>query len=393
MKDCKQLNSASTYKQLTTFFTIALMMVATSGCLNNNLEKIEIDKSITLAGKEDSAINCHSNVPSRFISAATIQNIATRKEKSTEGMVLIPAGTFMMGADDKQADADEYPKHKVFVNAFYMDEHEVTNIQFETFVNATGYITTAELKPVWEEMKKELPPFTPKPSDDLLIASSLVFTPPSQKVNLNNYTQWWSWVAGANWRHPEGPNSTIKGKENLPVIHVSWDDASAYAKWAGKRLPTEAEWEWAARGGLENNLYPWGNEDLAEGKPKANTWEGNFPNHNTKKDGFYDLAPVKSFQANKYGLFDMAGNVWEWCSDWYRNDYYKSINTPEGVRNPLGPSNSFDPQEPYAPKKTIRGGSFMCNKSYCTGYRVSRRMKSSTNTGSSNTGFRCGMSR
>ncbi len=387
----RELKLGNACKELAAFLTAGLMIVAISGCSNSSSIEVETDNSKILAAKPDSAMNCHSNVPSRFPSAANNQNINVRKEKSPEGMVLIPAGTFMMGADDKQADADEYPKHKVSVDAFYMDEHEVTNAQFEAFVIATGYITTAERKPDWEELKKQLPPGTPKPSDDLLVASSLVFTPPSHKVDLNNYAQWWSWVTGADWRHPEGLKSSIKGKENLPVIQVSWDDAVAYATWAGKRLPTEAEWEWASRGGLENNLYSWGNEDVVEGKPKANIWEGRFPDHNTNRDGFYGLAPVKSFPANKYGLFDMAGNVWEWCSDWYRNDYYKSIKKPEGVKNPQGPADSFDPREPYTPKKTTRGGSFMCNKSYCTGYRVSRRMKSSTDTGSSNTGFRCVM--
>ncbi len=339
--------------------------------------------------KKDSAITCHSNVPLRFTAASSDQKISVRKGRSTEGMVLIPTGTFMMGADDKQAEDDEFPKHQVSVDSFWMDEHEVTNSQFAAFVKATNYKTTAERKPDWDDLKKQLPPNTPKPPDDQLVAASLVFTPPSQPVDLLNYAQWWRWIPGADWRHPDGPNSNLKGKETYPVIHVSWDDAMAYATWAGKELPTEAEWEWASRGGLVNNVYSWGNEDIDAGKPKANTWEGNFPNLNTKRDGFYGVAPIKQYAPNQYGLYDMAGNVWEWCLDWYRDDYYKTINTSSGVSNPKGPANSYDSQEPYTPKRSLRGGSFMCNRSYCTGYRVSRRMKSSADSGSSNTGFRC----
>jgi formylglycine-generating enzyme required for sulfatase activity len=368
-------------------FTI-LFAICVSSCKNNEKDKLIAD-TITQY-KDTSSISCHSNIPSRFgVVADSSQKIVASKNTSTDGMVSIPAGTYMMGADDNQAADDEFPKHKVSVDAFWIDATEVTNAQFAAFVNATHYITTAERKPDWEELKKQIPPNTPKPSDDKLVASSLVFTPPKKEVDLNNYAQWWSWVQGANWRHPDGPNSTIKGKDNLPVVQVSWDDAMAYAKWAGKRLPTEAEWELAARGGLVNNVYSWGNEDLDAGKPKANTWEGNFPNINIKRDGYYGVAPVKSYAPNAYGLYDMAGNVWEWCSDWYRIDYYKTTNKPDGVKNPQGPNTSYDPEEPYTPKKSLRGGSFMCNKSYCTGYRVSRRMKSSADSGSSNTGFRC----
>ncbi|MBK0382532.1 formylglycine-generating enzyme family protein [Pedobacter sp. SD-b] len=310
-------------------------------------------------------------------------------DTSTTGMVKIPGGTFMMGGDNNQADKDEYPKHKVMVDGFYMDSHEVTNAQFKAFVDATGYITTAEKKPDWEELKKQLPPGTAKPDDSQLVAASLVFTPPNHPVDLNDYSQWWSWVPGANWKHPDGPNSDIKGKDNYPVTQVSWDDATAYCKWAGKRLPTEAEWEYAARGGKVDKIYPWGDEGISVGKPKANSWDGAFPNANSGRDGFKGLAPVKSFAPNGYGLYDMAGNVWEWCNDWYRNDYYQTVNKPEGVKNPQGPADSYDPDEPYTPKKVARGGSYMCNDSYCSGYRVARRMKSSYDSGLSNLGFRC----
>lgn len=319
----------------------------------------------------------------------TLDQIVFNGDTSNTGMVSIPGGGFMMGADNEQADKDEYPKHKVILDPFWIDQHEVTNDQFAKFIESTGYVTTAERKPDWEELKKQLPPGTPKPDESLLVAASLVFTPQKQEVDLNDYSQWWAWVPGASWKHPEGPDSNIDGKGNYPVIHISWDDAMAYCKWAGKRLPTEAEWEYASRGGLNNKIYPWGNEHINKGKAKANTWEGSFPYKNTAFDTFQGIAPVKSFAPNGYGLYDMAGNVWEWCLDKYRNDYYQSINKPDGVKNPQGPLDSFDPDEPYTPKRVSRGGSFMCNESYCSGYRVARRMKSSPDSGMSNLGFRC----
>lgn len=312
-----------------------------------------------------------------------------KKQSDHSGMVPIPAGTFMMGGDNDQASPDEYPKHKVTVNAFWMDATEVTNRQFAEFVKETGYVTTAEKKPDWEELKKELPPNTPKPDESQLVPSSLVFIPSDHPVQLQDYSQWWEWREGANWRHPEGKGSSIDGKADYPVVHISYYDAQAYCKWAGKRLPTEAEWEWAARGGLVNNIYPWGNERVNEGKPKTNSWEGEFPFKNTKADGYFLSAPVKSFPPNGYGLYDIAGNVWEWCSDWYHADYYKMVNTSAGVVNPLGPDSSFDPEEPYAHKRSIRGGSFLCNDGYCSGYRVARRMKTTPDSGMEHLGFRC----
>ncbi|WP_245586867.1 formylglycine-generating enzyme family protein [Sediminibacterium salmoneum] len=314
--------------------------------------------------------------------------ISFNGDTSYRNMALIPGGSFYMGGDNEQADKDEFPKHQVTVDSFYMDITEVTNAEFAAFIKATGYITTAERKPVWEEMKKTLPPGTPKPPDSLLVAASLVFTQASGLVDLNNYSQWWSWVEGTNWKHPQGPGSNINGKENFPVVQVSWDDAMAYCKWAGKRLPTEAEWEYAARGGKVNQMYPWGNEPVNQGKPKTNSWEGIFPYYNEQKDGFLKYAPVKSFICNGYGLFDMAGNVWEWCSDWYHADYYNTLANKNTV-NPRGPEQSFDPQEPYTAKRVLRGGSFLCNDDYCSGYRVARRMKSSPDTGLEHTGFRC----
>jgi sulfatase modifying factor 1 len=338
------------------------------------------------------AICCESNIPSRFPSLANRQVLSLAKageSKEHKGMVFIKTGTFLMGADNKQAAPDEYPKHKVTVNGFWIDVTEVTNAQYARFVNATHYVTTAEKKPDWNELKKQLPPGTEKPDDSLLVPASLVFSAPTHPVNLSDYSQWWTWKQGADWKHPHGPGSNIKGKENYPVVHISWYDAVAYCKWAGKRLPTEAEWEWAARGGLQNQVYPWGNEPVDLGKAKANTWQGHFPDNNTVKDKFYALAPVSSFAANGYGLYDMAGNVWEWCADYYNVDYYKTISRPNGIKNPFGPAKSFDPDEPFAAKRVIRGGSFLCNDSYCSGYRVSRRMKSTEDSGMEHLGFRC----
>ena len=340
----------------------------------------------TTTSKQDSVHSCMA-VPQRF-SSNDNSNVQASGDTSLTGMVLIPGGTFQMGGDNEQASADEYPKHGVVVDSFYMDITEVTNAQFQNFIDATGYKTTAERKPDWDELKKTVPPGTPKPPDSVLVAASLVFKPSNGPVDLNNYTQWWSWVAGANWKHPEGPGSNIAGKENYPVVHVSWDDAMAYCKWAGKRLPTEAEWEYAARGGLINNIYPWGNEHVNAGTPKTNSWEGKFPYLNEQKDGNIKAASVKSYNCNKYGLFDMAGNVWEWCSDWYDYNYYKSLEGKTTV-NPKGPAKSFDPDDPYTQKRSLKGGSFLCNDSYCSGYRVARRMKSSPDTGLEHTGFRC----
>ena len=307
-------------------------------------------------------------------------------------MVWIAGGDFMMGTDtDPQARPDEKPAHHVHTDGFYMDEHEVTNAQFTAFVNATGYITTAERPIDWDEIKKQIPEGTPRPADSLLAPGSLVFIPPDHAVSLDDVGQWWSWIHGADWKHPLGPGSSIEGKEDYPVVQVSWDDAQAYCRWAGKRLPTEAEWEFAARGGMKDAKYPWGN-DTAYYK-HANTWDGSFPYKNTLADGHELMAPVKSYAPNGYGLFDMAGNVWEWCSDWYRNDYYATCAQQKISVNPHGPDTPFDPDEPLVPKKVNRGGSFMCNDSYCSSYRVTARMKTSSDTGLEHCGFRCVMTR
>lgn len=365
-----------------------------SGCQQNKSTGAQTTIATAQSARQtaDTAItNCHTNLPTRFAAGTSVQPMLTGKPTDHRGMVAIPAGTFPMGADNNQGRPDEYPKHTVCVDAFWMDATEVTNAQFAQFVKATGYVTTAERKPDWEELRRQLPPGTPKPADNLLVASSLVFTAPMQVVSLADYGQWWHWVAGADWRHPEGPGSSITGKDNFPVVQVSWDDAQAYAAWAGKRLPTEAEWEWAARGGLQQAIYPWGNEPVDAGKPKANSWQGTFPTKNTKRDGFERTAPVRSFAPNGYGLYDMAGNVWEWCSDFYRPDYYQTQARQGLVKNPTGPLQSLDPQEPTVPKRVQRGGSFLCNDSYCSSYRSAARMKSSPDTGLSHSGFRCVM--
>jgi sulfatase modifying factor 1 len=294
---------------------------------------------------------------------------------NTNGMVWIPGGKFWMGSADGRS--DEAPQHQVTLAGFWMDKTEISNEQFEQFVHATGYVTVAERPPD----PKDIPDADPA----LLVPGSVVFKPPSEAVPLDDMTAWWSWVPGANWRHPDGPGSSIAGRGKYPVVHVSWYDAQAYAKWAGKRLPSEAEFEYAARGGLDRQPYVWGGEKTPGGKWLANIWQGNFPNENTGDDGFVGVAPVGSFPPNGYGLYDMAGNVWEWCADWYRPDYYANSAT----NNPVGPVDSFDPEEPGAKKRVQRGGSFMCSDVYCSGYKPSARMKCTPDTSLSHSGFRC----
>lgn len=306
-----------------------------------------------------------------------------------EGMVLIPAGEFDMGGKSEQAYKDEFPRHKVAISAFYMDVTEVTNEQFQAFVSETNYKTIAETDIDWEVMKLQLPADVPKPADSVLQAGSLVFKGTSGPVDLNDYAQWWRWTIGADWRHPEGPDSNIEGRMNHPVVHIAWDDAVAYAKWAGKRLPTESEWEWASMGGKTDVKYPWGNESVENASDKANFWQGKFPYQNYKLDGFESSAPVKSFPPNGYGLYDMAGNVWEWCQDKYDVASYDKFDPSKPAENPTGSDQYNDPREPFAPKHVIRGGSFLCNDSYCSGYRVARRMSSSKDSGFNHTGFRC----
>lgn len=311
------------------------------------------------------------------------------KTADRSGMVLIPAGYFTMGGKSDQASEDEFPRHEVSVSSFYMDETEVTNAQFEAFVKATGYITIAERDIDWDEMLKQLPPNTPRPADSVLRAGSMVFKQTDSPVSLEDYSQWWEWMIGANWRQPEGPGSQISDRMNHPVVHIAWDDAQAYATWAGKRLPTEAEWEWASMGGDTKAKYPWGNESVETATDKANFWQGKFPYQNYVLDGFEGTAPVKSFSPNAFGLYDMAGNVWEWCVDKYDVNAYQNDAQQGTVTDPSGSRRYNDPRDPYSPKHVIRGGSFLCNDDYCSGYRVSRRMSSTKDSGFNHTGFRC----
>jgi formylglycine-generating enzyme required for sulfatase activity len=328
------------------------------------------------------------------VTAVTVENKDRPSGAVPVGMVWIPGGEFSMGTTDPTREVcggpdtmdDARPVHRVYVDGFWMDATEVTNEQFAKFVKATGYVSVAERRP-----RAEYYPGVPV---EKLVAGSVVFTPPDHAVPLTNPLAWWSYVAGADWRHPEGPGSDLTGRDQQPVVHIAYEDAAAYAKWAGKRLPTEAEWEFAARGGQTGQRYTWGNELLPGGKWMANIWEGHFPNENTAADGFNRAAPVASFPANAYGLYDMAGNVWEWCSDWYRPDAYAlDLEAAHGgtVRNPSGPARelSFDPAEPGQRKRVQRGGSFLCTDQYCTRYMLGSRGKGAEDTGSNHVGFRC----
>lgn len=308
---------------------------------------------------------------------------------SPSGMLWISGGEFTMGTNAEYGNLDEKPAHKVRVDGFWMDATPVTNAQFKEFVDATGYVTTAEKAPSIEEIMSQVPPGTPPPSADLLVPASLVFKASKGPVPLNNATLWWEWKPGANWRHPLGPESSIVGKEDHPVVHVSWFDAEAYAKWAGKRLPTEAEWEYAARGRRDNVMYAWGNDEFSEAYPQCNIWQGTFPYKSTKQNGYYGTTAVRTFAPNFCGLYDMAGNVWQWCSDNYHAFHYQEEAKSECSLNPQGPKESYDPQEPFAAKRIQRGGSFLCHESYCKGYRVTARMKTAPDTSLNHSGFRC----
>jgi formylglycine-generating enzyme required for sulfatase activity len=320
----------------------------------------------------------------------TIPNTTKAPAPLPQGMVWISGGEFSMGAMDPPATTDAgmhaavdaRPIHRVYVDGFWMDKTDVTNEEFARFVKATGYVTIAERTPTAEDF--------PGAPPENLIAGSIVFSPPDHAVPLDNHYQWWAYVKGANWRHPEGPKSDLKGREKYPVVQVAYPDALAYAKWAGKRLPTEAEWEFAARGGLAGKIYPWGDEFQPHGKWMANTHQGHFPNTDSGDDGYVGISPVAKFPPNAYGLYDMAGNVWQWTSDWYRPDYYQQLAAAGGVtRNPQGPDTPFDPAEPNDKKKVHRGGSFLCTDQYCSRYVVGTRGKGEVTTGTNHLGFRC----
>ena len=305
---------------------------------------------------------------------------AADRANAPEGMLWIPGGECWQGSDNPTM-RDAQPRHRVIVDGFWMDKTAVTNEQFARFVDATKFVTVAERTP----QAKDFPGAPP----EKLVAGSVVFSPPNGPVPLDNHLQWWSYVKGASWRHPEGPQSNLEGREQHPVLHVAWEDADAYCKWAGKRLPTEAEFEWAARGGLDNKKFSWGDDLKPAGKWMANIWQGRFPYENSLEDGFRADAPVGSFPSNGYGLHDMAGNVWEWCADWYRHDYYAKLAAhKQPAKNPQGPDDSYDPSEPGVAKRVMRGGSYLCTDQYCTAYEVGARGKGAADTGTNHLGFR-----
>jgi len=324
--------------------------------------------------------------------SSTIENKNNKPKDAPEGMVWIPGGEFSMGCSVsneslcgvKGITNDANPVHRVYVDGFWMDKTEVTNKHFAAFVKATGYVTVAEIKPSAEEF--------PGVPADKLIAGTAVFTPTKQEVPLNDYLRWWGYVGGANWRHPLGPDSSIEGKDNYPVVQVCYDDAIAYSKWAGKRLASEAEWEFAARGGKSGELYAWGNTLTVDGKFQANIYQGKFPvdGADAAEDGFAGIAPTAQYKANAYGLYDMSGNVWEWVNDWYDANYYAQLASENKVsKNPQGPATFNDPNEPGLPKRVHRGGSFLCTEQYCTRYMLGTRGNGEVKSAANHIGFRC----
>ena len=365
-------------RQLLNFFPLLIMVAVIFGC---GKKKSTSGESQTQESTDMLKVN------------KTAEMCISRPEdvEVPEGMVWIPGGTFNQGAipEDQLAMAHEKPSHRVAVDGFFMDITEVTNAQFKKFIDETDYITVAERNIEWEEMKKQLPEGTPRPHDSIMQPGSLTFEKSKRPVpNLYDFSQWWRWTIGASWKQPNGPGSTIEGKGNHPVVHVSYEDALAYCEWAGRRLPTEAEWERAARGNKENGIYFWGNE-VSKLSKMANTWEGEFPVTNSKSDGFERRAPVKSYPPNEFGLYDIAGNVWEWTSDWYNTNYYQEVSANnELLKNPLGADRPFNERNPYVEEKIIKGGSFLCNASYCASYRISSRMANSLDSSLEHLGFR-----
>jgi formylglycine-generating enzyme len=299
-------------------------------------------------------------------------------------MIPIPSGTFRMGSDRHYA--EEAPTHRVTLDGFWMDATPVTNRQFRAFVAATGYVTFAEIAPDAKDYPGALP--------HMLRPGSLMFNPPAHTVDLADWSQWWTFKFGANWKKPYGSGSSLKGLDDHPVVHVAYCDAEAYAAWAGKALPSEAEWEYAARGGLEEAEFAWGDEFMPCGRPMANTWQGAFPQENTKEDGFARTSPVRAFPANGYGLYDMIGNVWEWTSDFWSTRHPaeapKACCVPHNPRG--GPQEqSYDPCQPLIriPRKVLKGGSHLCAPNYCRRYRPAARHAEPVDTSTSHVGFRC----
>ena len=304
-------------------------------------------------------------------------------------MVWIPAGDFTMGSDAEGAWANERPAHRVRTRGFWMDATEVTNDQFAAFVEATGYVTIAERPLDWEEIKSQLPPGTPKPPPEMLQPGSLVFRSTRTAVPLDQPGRWWAWTDRASWKHPEGPGSDLEGRGDHPVVQVAWDDAMAYAAWAGKQLPTEVQWERAARGGTDTR-YTWGDTLKTDA---VNTWTGSFPHKNTEADGFFRTAPVKSYPANDFGVYETAGNVWEWCRDLYRDDRNANLAKLGGADgpplDPAPPETASDARYPGVVTRVVKGGSYLCHVDYCESYRPSARRGTTPDTGLGHTGFRC----
>ena len=329
-------------------------------------------------------------ISAMFFSCANNQKDKSISFETPDGMVWVEGKSYTKGAkqNDDYAMMREKPSHEVYIDGFYIDVTEVTNNQFQKFVNETGYLTIAEREIDWDEMKKNLPAGTPKPHDSILQPGSLIFNDKLKKVdNMNNYFQWWRWQTGANWRSPKGPGSNIENKGNYPVVHIAYEDAKAYCEWANRRLPTEAEWESAAQGNYKNAVFPWG-DDLKLLNSNANTWQGNFPVKNESIDGYEMIAPVKSFPANSIGIFDMVGNVWEITDDLFNVNYYSEISTETELKNLKGASSCYNPSNPYEIQYVMKGGSFLCHDSYCASYRISARMGVSVSSGSDHTGFR-----
>ncbi len=400
MDDIFKFNSLLNFNIL---LTLGFVIISFLSCQ----QRKSADNSIFI---NDKSLSCHTTIETsrgkEFLNEKYLKHIDAiipnlTKSADMTGMVAIKGGKFSMGGDNVEgfegmpntalAQADEFPKHEVQVSDFWMDDHEVTVGEFREFVNATGYITVAELDVDWEELKKQVPEGTPKPSDAMLKAGALVFHFITPEENHQSLENWWTYTPGASWRNPDGKNVDIESILNMPVTQVSWYDALAYAKWVGKRLPTEAEFEYALRGGKNNNMYPWGNEKLVENKIYyGNFLQGEFPISNTGKDGYILTSPVKSFPSTAYGLYDIAGNVWEWTNDWYSAKYYKELADNNQVAiDPPGPDRCFEVYDPNAVNKTVRGGSFLCSDSWCSGYRNSRRMRLSPDTGMQHLGFRC----
>lgn len=356
------------------------ILLVSSGCKN---DKKESNKVTTEKVETNSSAN----------KTVDIEDLLKQQPDSIEapeGMVWVSGVKFTMGAqeNDPYALPREKPAHPVAVDGFFIEETEVTNAEFKKFVEETGYETVAERPIDWEEMKKQLPPGTPKPHDTILQPGSLIFRKELENVNnLNDYSQWWEWKRGANWKHPQGPESSIEGKDDFPVVHVAYEDALAYANWANRDLPTEAEWEAAAHGKLNGGIYTWGDDESKLNK-EANTWQGQFPVKNIPEDGYKYASQVRSFPANSLGIYDMAGNVWEFTKDNFDINYYNTALQQGELLNPKGSTVYNNPESPYQKEKVIKGGSFLCNKSYCASYRISARMGSTMDSGSDHLGFR-----